>query len=100
MATELCDKFVFYHGCMQALNGALGNRLTSLSQCKLQRAPAHLEFDELSDPAGLIFLGCLEIHFDHLVEFDFGQQCSDWLTRGKVPVGWEGMHPDGSLLLS
>lgn len=100
MAAELCDGFGLHHGCMQALNGALGTRLMELSQSKLRGVPQGLTFSETSDPLGLILLACLEIHFSDQIRFDFGQRCTDWLTRGKVPVGWEGVYPDGSLLLT
>ena len=95
----IMDKTGCHHACLTPFFSKLNGLLDELIQGKLIEIPTSApEFDP-SDVRGLILHACLEMQYPE-GNSKFATECCQWILRGKLPIGWDGVFPDGTLILT
>ncbi|GAA5505607.1 hypothetical protein [Novipirellula caenicola] len=95
----IMDRTGCHHACLTPLFSKLNEILDGMMAAKLNKTPATmLQFDP-NDVRGLILHACLEMEYPD-GHSAFATECCQWITRGKLPIGWNGAFPDGKLVLT
>ena len=95
----IMDKTGCHHACLTPLFSKLNDHLDGMMPAKLAQCPTAMPQFDPNDIRGLILLACVEMEYPD-GHSSFATECCRWITRGKLPIGWDGAFPDGTLVLT
>ena len=93
------DKTGCHHACLTPLFSKLNDQLDGMMAAKLAQCPTAMPQFDPNDIRALILLACVEMEYPD-GNSSFATECCNWITRGKLPIGWDGGFPDGQLVLT
>ena len=93
------DRFGCHHGFLIPLFTKLNEKLDGMMREKLDGTPPSAPKFNPDDIRGLILHACLEMQYPD-TDSSFATECCQWITRGKLPIGWVGVFPDGKLVIT
>ena len=95
----IMDKTGCHHACLTPLFSKLNDQLDGMMAAKLTQCPTAMPQFDPNDIRALILLACVEMEYPD-GNSSFATECCNWITRGKLPIGWDGGFPDGKLVLT
>ena len=95
----IMDKTGCHHACLTPLFSKLNDQLDEMMATKLAQSPAASPQFDPNDIRALILLACVEMEYPD-GHSSFATEVCNWITRGKLPIGWDGAFPDGKLVLT